>query len=1668
MIRVRLLFCFLLAFLAAAAGSSTWAQAPESQWYDASASYVRIAVAEDGVYAVDRAALEEAGLSAGADAATFRLFENGREIPIEVEADDRIVFVGQRNRGDDELWAYDNIARYQSSDNRSLYTDTTYYWLTWGGPAGQRYSDPAGGSPSVAYSSVRDTLHAERDRTYYLGRPFEAEHPLYRDAEGYYWTQLRHNDTSPLTFSTTLDVGRRDPSASETLSLTVRLNSASASCHRVELLADLTDGGSTTTESLDVVEWRGYARQDLTASISQDRIPASGLQIRLESTNDTFADASCPDPSRNPNYVLVDYAEAVYTRTLASSNGAQTIPAPGTETSQFDLTGLSSSSVRVFHPESATRWSLPVAGGTASFVDTPPQAGSQYVAVEPGAEKTPAAVLPETTSDWSSLSNGADYVILTTQALQPSASQLADFRRSFNGFDVEIVYIQDVYDEFDYGRPTPIAVRRFVRTMQEWTNGAPEYLAIWGDSQYPIYTGGEIDERRPFWNVSSFGYSPSDSWFAMQANGPNDWSEIMAIGRIPVRSNAQGDLFISKIQSYEQAPVDDWQQRMLLLAGGTSSFEQQQLQDYSNRWGELATQRTTEMGDTLYAAGMDTLRYYKQVTDALDTSFRDSLAVDIERGSGWINYFGHSAALTWEIVTEPPAEFNNAGRLPLVVSLGCRTGSFAGGRFEVKSLPSLGEQLVVGTINEDGTPRGGGLNGGIAHWGTSALGNLRPSALLNDALVDQVFVDTMRVLGSAIQQAKAVVAAERGNSATMVRHLLQYGLLGDPATKLAVLDEPDLHITTDRIRISPSTPTPGETLTVEARLANRGLVPGDSIDVSLVWERPGDEEPQRIQRRIPRFAVETTETFELSLDENAVGTNVFRVSLDESNEYAERLETNNVATREQVVFDTGVELVSPVDLGVASTRPTLRHGIVRQTGDPIPVDVQIDTVATFDSPARQSASLTATSVKLDWDVPSPLQAGQTYYWRARVADGSDGTWKQSRFTARAEPDADWLQTGPLFQDNRQENLLYDGSTWSFDTYDIVVDQFSERGFGSSDYGFVLNSTERLVYLRFGFGVLVLDDVDGDVVAVESFPTYDLRDNLEPSFGDQQAAIDELRRFLDEHATEGRYVFARTRHLARNSGPTIDPQVVELFQNLGSDPAPTPYTSAIDTLSYNDVWVMRTQVGNPESTVESVSPSEESADVKEISLSNTYAFPFDEGSTVTPRIGPVTDWNSLSWQVPSASPDANVAIEVLAPDSTRLLGPFSGLSGTAALDALDPASYPEIRLRATLSDSVQREAPQLDIWTIDYEGVPELAIDGSSLRAINDSLQQGATTPVELPVFNLGDVAASNVDVAYRLTSGDNSTRIVTRDSLASIAPGDSAASSVDITTTNETGQVTLNSTATSPAPERLTFNNTAIRTVRVFADEIPPQLRVFSEGREIQARPDVDDLNLKDARLPFVSLKPTLDIRIEDENPFFAIDDTSHVDVFLSEGLPSSDTGFLSSYQQIGFDSGPLSFEPSKPDEGVREAVVTYTPDFTGRDSTYTLRVEATDGSDNEVEPYEVSFRVQSEQVIRDVYPYPNPMSTQTTFAFRVEGGETGTLRNFRLRVYTVAGQLIREFEERDLQTGGLRVGWNLLPWDGRDEDGDRIATGVYLYRVSVEGSEGTFTGDVEKIAVIR
>lgn len=79
----------------------------------------------------------------------------------------------------------------------------------------------------------------------------------------------------------------------------------------------------------------------------------------------------------------------------------------------------------------------------------------------------------------------------------------------------------------------------------------------------------------------------------------------------------------------------------------------------------------------------------------------------------------------------------------------------------------------------------------------------------------------------------------------------------------------------------------------------------------------------------------------------------------------------------------------------------------------------------------------------------------------------------------------------------------------------------------------------------------------------------------------------------------------------------------------------------------------------------------------------------------------------------------------------------------------------------------------------------------------------------------------------------------------------------------------------------------------------------------------------------------------------------------------------------------------------------------------------------------------------------PNPFNPSTTIRFTVPAGP---VRDYRLRVYDVRGRLVRT-----LAAGQIVGGLHEVLWDGRNESGESVSSGIYLYRLDV--GRGNFTG---------
>ncbi len=136
------------------------------------------------------------------------------------------------------------------------------------------------------------------------------------------------------------------------------------------------------------------------------------------------------------------------------------------------------------------------------------------------------------------------------------------------------------------------------------------------------------------------------------------------------------------------------------------------------------------------------------------------------------------------------------------------------------------------------------------------------------------------------------------------------------------------------------------------------------------------------------------------------------------------------------------------------------------------------------------------------------------------------------------------------------------------------------------------------------------------------------------------------------------------------------------------------------------------------------------------------------------------------------------------------------------------------------------------------------------------------------------------------------------------------------------------------------------------------------------------------------------------------------------------------------------------------------------------IKVNAWDISNNPAEGYTEFVVVASEEVaLKHVLNYPNPFTSSTCFMF--EHNQSGVDLDVQVQIYTVSGRLIKTLEERIFSTGFRLGGENCLRWDGRDDFGDPLARGVYLYKVKVRSAN---TGDIslegeskfEKLVILK
>jgi len=90
-------------------------------------------------------------------------------------------------------------------------------------------------------------------------------------------------------------------------------------------------------------------------------------------------------------------------------------------------------------------------------------------------------------------------------------------------------------------------------------------------------------------------------------------------------------------------------------------------------------------------------------------------------------------------------------------------------------------------------------------------------------------------------------------------------------------------------------------------------------------------------------------------------------------------------------------------------------------------------------------------------------------------------------------------------------------------------------------------------------------------------------------------------------------------------------------------------------------------------------------------------------------------------------------------------------------------------------------------------------------------------------------------------------------------------------------------------------------------------------------------------------------------------------------------------------------------------------------------------------------FDDEEEEVIKHFYlsqNYPNPFNSVTSIQYTVAGRQNHPIHT-TLKIYNIRGQLIRTLVNKVKESGTYKV-----IWDGKDNSGKEVASGIYFYQL--------------------
>ncbi|WP_207432212.1 C25 family cysteine peptidase [Sabulibacter ruber] len=1623
-----ILFCF--AFLAPASSSYGQQVTYGNEWINYNQKYYKIKVPTTGIYRLDRAYLQAAGIN-GVDPRNFQLFRRGKEVAIHVEgeadgsfdANDFIEFYGEKNDGALDRELYKN-PEHQVNPFYSLYTDTAAYFLTWSTSQQNRrmVTQETPSSGLTAQPWVWQTIINQSTDQYNRGRRYGENHMTWVDeGEGFMSSSSPRSRDIVINGVSNMYVQGPNPSVE------VVIVGSNATSPDVDVFAV----NGTTIRLLGNLKSSPYntIRQTFPLEFS-DVTTAGRLTIRLV-------------PKDNINgQIRFSHAKVVFPqRPIMASSSMSFEVASAAEQTLLTFEGTNAKSA-IAYDLTAEGLVYRIAGSanstSKSFV-FPSAVGSSN---KKGFLWSGVAITPANAQEvkFRNLTGAqANYLIVSHKSLMlpsgASANPVLDYAAyrtssAGGGFDTLVMEVNQIYDQFFYGDKSAAAIRRFVKYML--ANGRPQFLYLLGKGIETEYVNVRKNPNSvPFKDLVPTGGTPgSDIFFS------SDWDQgryepKLATGRLPAQNPGDVLAYLEKVKQHESLPQNlEWRKNILHLGGGNTIEEGRLFDNYLSTYKRIAEKK-------FFGANVKTK--VRDSNEDLDTL---NIANELNNGLSLITFFGHSSSSVSDLdigyVSNPINRYNNTGKYPMILMNGCNAGNI----FTTAS--SFGEDWLL-------TPNKGAILF-IAHssYGYPSLLNLFSRTFYEEAFAnEEYFGKPMGIIHK--QVLKQIENVNTGDN--LIAMIEQMDLKGDPAIILVNPEKPDYAINNSSISVKPLDNKPlsasTEKFSVLVEVKNLGKVHDEPFNIRV---NRIQENGELLQSDSAVVALSSfRDTIEIQLESRAFvpGINSFEVKVDSRNEIQELDETNNIGELEVFLPASSVIALSPYKYGIVSSQ-TVK--LIGQSTNLLEGNnkyyFEIDTTATFKSPWKRTNVVEGGTVPI-WEVSLPSNTSQrdsvVYFWRFRnfeVSSQEDTVWATSSFRFIPDSPNGWSQSNiDQLAEIEGQNVLLKRDSKKIEFVNSIAKTIRIRGVGGAvNFGYPPNSiyiegirtidgdcyTYNPNIMIVVFNDKTLEPYTDMPVGLASFcgrqpkVTYNFVDLRKPE------NLANLETFLSKIPEGFHVALVGTSNVPYN---TLPESLKAQFRSLGS--------VLIDKLVPGDPFALIGRKGAKPGTVPEVGPSAAEptpANQQSIFLETQLWTNSGSGMYSSTVIGPAREWKSLHYKLALEQSDS-YKLEVMGitlnGEETRLFDNIT--SSNFDLGSVNASQYPYLRLKMNLSDIENRTAPQLKEWVVLYERVPEgvLRPDLIGVNKYEQISEQATNGKIDLQ-FAFHNI--SNVDFNDSLTvettlhKEDGNTTSKTF-KIEPLQKNDTVYFKSTFVTNGLTGANRLRVNVNPRIlPEQYYYNNTL---------ELPFTIGSYS------GMPPIVDVAIDGTRIldgDIVSPSPLINIVLKDNSGKLSVKQSQKMRVYLTKpGNSVAEEILLEANSDVKLYAA---------DEN-NDFRIEYNPKELV-DGVYLLEVQGLDATDNKLgEPYRVSFQVVNESSISNFYPYPNPFSSKTRFVFTLTGNKVPD--KMKLQIMTVTGKVIREIHKEEL--GPIKIGNNVseFAWDGTDEYGDKLANGVYLYRVVMD-----------------